>query len=400
MVYKLGQLLEYHSATEATWIPCVVTGVNHGTAAVQINVKTGYWMEQSEQSAKLRNPNASRSAFQMGECLQYLSRSNKKWMACKVIELRPSDGALQIDVKPGHWFSLESQTRFFRKPSDIQMMTLTDKPIELVQAPVAAARRCHVLIVWSDYNWHPISASLGGPSGRGLDTEQGATAFKNLLLRYGITGFTELARKDCTKRKLLNAILHIGSQCEKEDQFILYYTGHGSTIQDQDGDEDNGFDETMVLLDETGQRRDDLRDDDLALWLVNHVRADHLLLLFDCCHSATLADLDKPMWSGKHAISLSGCEDEESSLGTGKGGVFTHALVQATNGLAGKTQNPSVAEFYNDVLLHANEIKKTMGKGEFKQKVSIQCSPGVDPNLVGWPFTSDGSSQKGSGGYA
>eukprot|EP00440_Ansanella_granifera_P029905 gb/GFBE01032487.1/.p1 GENE.gb/GFBE01032487.1/~~gb/GFBE01032487.1/.p1 ORF type:complete len:405 (+),score=85.76 gb/GFBE01032487.1/:1-1215(+) len=403
MAYRLGQQLEYNSVTEGRWIPCIVTGVGRPSVAspspipgaagyaavtsatVMINVKPNYWMEAAEQSSKLRRPQtvAAAGVYKAGDQLEYQSSSHKTWMHCKVVEVRASDGALRVDVKPSVWMPLEMQSKRLRK-CGLSCLTATDKPLQVVPAPITAAKQRRALIVWNDYNWPPINATLGGPGGLGLDTAHGAATMKQLMAKYHVTDCVELCRQQCTRGNLLKALFEIGSRCDKDDSFILYYTGHGSRLPDQDGDEEDGYDETMVLVDETGQR-DDLRDDDLAMWLVNYVKADRLLLLFDCCHSATLADLDKPIWTGKTVVSLSGCEDEEESLGTGKGGVFTNAMEQAIGSLEGKPHQ-SVAQFYNMLLQHADQIKARMGQAHWKQKVSIQCSPGVDPNRVAWPL--------------
>lgn len=67
-------------------------------------------------------------------------------------------------------------------------------------------------------------------------------------------------------------------------------TGHGGQIEDQDGDEDDGYDECIYPLDheQAGSIRDDQIHDLVVRPLGQGVR---LTAIFDSCHSATVMDL-------------------------------------------------------------------------------------------------------------
>jgi hypothetical protein len=67
-------------------------------------------------------------------------------------------------------------------------------------------------------------------------------------------------------------------------------TGHGGKLRDDDGDEKDGYDETMVPLDyeSAGQ----IRDDDLFNTLVGPMpKGVTMTVVMDCCHSGTVLDL-------------------------------------------------------------------------------------------------------------
>ena len=72
--------------------------------------------------------------------------------------------------------------------------------------------------------------------------------------------------------------------------FSRYNIGHGTKLQDDNGDEEDGFDEALVPLDyaEKGM----IRDDDLFDILIKPL-ADGVSMfsLMDCCHSGTILDL-------------------------------------------------------------------------------------------------------------
>ena len=59
---------------------------------------------------------------------------------------------------------------------------------------------------------------------------------------------------------------------------------HGGRVQDDNGDEDDGYDETLIPID--FQRKGQIRDDDLLRYLVKPMGEGVLMTcLMDCCHS-------------------------------------------------------------------------------------------------------------------
>lgn len=68
-------------------------------------------------------------------------------------------------------------------------------------------------------------------------------------------------------------------------------TGHGGRLRDDDyGEEEDGYDETLVPVDYSSAGQ--IRDDDLYTSLVCAMSSGATLVsLMDCCHSATVLDL-------------------------------------------------------------------------------------------------------------
>jgi metacaspase-1 len=64
---------------------------------------------------------------------------------------------------------------------------------------------------------------------------------------------------DPTMENMLQAYRDVVSKAEPGDSIFLHYSGHGSKIKDDDGDDDDGYDEVLVPLDynENGMIRDD-----------------------------------------------------------------------------------------------------------------------------------------------
>jgi len=74
------------------------------------------------------------------------------------------------------------------------------------------------------------------------------------------------------------------------DSLILHYSGHGGSVKDEDGDEEDGYDETLIPLDyaQAGHIVDDDIHDVLVRGLPKGVR---LTAIMDCCHSESILDL-------------------------------------------------------------------------------------------------------------
>jgi len=74
------------------------------------------------------------------------------------------------------------------------------------------------------------------------------------------------------------------------DSLFMHYSGHGGSVRDQDGDEADGMDETMIPVDY--QRAGQIRDDEIFKELVTPVpHGVTMTVVMDCCHSGSILDL-------------------------------------------------------------------------------------------------------------
>jgi len=94
-----------------------------------------------------------------------------------------------------------------------------------------------------------------------------------------------------TRENILDAYRKVVSDSEPGDAVFCHYSGHGGKVRDDDwGEEEDGYDETLVPVDyvDNGQ----IRDDDLYQILVRPMKSGVMLTcLMDCCHSGTVLDL-------------------------------------------------------------------------------------------------------------
>jgi len=73
------------------------------------------------------------------------------------------------------------------------------------------------------------------------------------------------------------------------DRLFFYFAGHGEQVFDQDGDEDDGMDESILPVDHQGDVNQDIVDDEIFEAMVKPLPMGcKLTALIDCCHSGTL----------------------------------------------------------------------------------------------------------------
>ena len=137
-----------------------------------------------------------------------------------------------------------------------------------------------------------------------------------------------------------------------QEYLVVYYTGHGGSVKDLSGDEEDGNDEALVFDDKF------LIDDKLADTIANAGKPDSskVCLINDCCHSGTIYDLKPGLFNGKqmpdNIFSLSAARDSQTAKQTSVGGkdqgIFTFYLfkILSTNpNLTPKTLEPRINEY-------------------------------------------------------
>ena len=134
-------------------------------------------------------------------------------------------------------------------------------------------------------------------------------------------------------RKAIEASLQwLVEGAQPGDNFFFHYSGHGSQLPDDNGDEEDGFDETLVPLDfnSSGMIRDD--------WIFKVLCANlpagcRLTAVTDCCHSGSILDLPYELQGNNFArvgkkesaadvLLISGCKDAQTSADVSSVGSF------------------------------------------------------------------------------
>lgn len=92
---------------------------------------------------------------------------------------------------------------------------------------------------------------------------------------------TALTDKEVTVQKTVTELKRLVTLSEPGDTLVIHYSGHGTQIPDQDGDEEDSYDESLYLQD--GPLRDDI-----LYGILSELKDDvDCVVLLDCCFSGT-----------------------------------------------------------------------------------------------------------------
>ncbi|KAF9145784.1 Ca(2+)-dependent cysteine protease [Mortierella sp. GBA39] len=93
-----------------------------------------------------------------------------------------------------------------------------------------------------------------------------------------------------THANILAAMRWLVNDARPDDSFFFHYSGHGGQAKDEDGDEDDGYDETIYPVDH--EAAGVIVDDEMHAILVHPLPAGcRLTAIMDCCHSGSALDL-------------------------------------------------------------------------------------------------------------
>ena len=220
-------------------------------------------------------------------------------------------------------------------------------------------------------------------------------------------GFKVTTLYDSQAIKIVDYLNDYAKKLSPNDYFAFYYSGHGSHKPDENGDETDGQDETLVLSD--GVVNQHLLDDTLYEKF-NAIKAKKLIFL-DSCHSGTAfrainkngvkaksispddvtkiyqtskirkitignSPTNKDMIKGSDYIVFSAAQDSEESLATPTGSLFTNALYKTfTTNDINKPLSSIKSELTRDVIEYAKETESiphhpniSYSNPEFKSK--------------------------------
>jgi len=256
-------------------------------------------------------------------------------------------------------------------------------------APRHSGKQTHALVVCLNYGDNKYAPDYE------LTSTIDGDNFVKLLAACGVTDVTTLYDHAANTAAVVKAIRDVGARCKPGDYFVIYYSGHGAQVKERKkGSELSGFDSALCLV-EPGGRKEGyftsgsyLIDDDLAKNVIQSIHEDvKFILLTDCCHSGSIADLDSTNWGNIHAVAFAGCLDEQESNDTGNGGIFTHAMLMAISKFSGSQNNDedySCAQLYNATLKYDFQ---NYGDSTDSQTISIsQTDALAGSENMAWPL--------------
>ncbi|CAA6800343.1 MAG: Metacaspase [uncultured Sulfurovum sp.] len=177
--------------------------------------------------------------------------------------------------------------------------------------------------------------------------ERDVEKMKNMFESWG---FEVTTLYDAEALKIVDYLSNYGRDLSNNDYFAFYYSGHGSHKKDENNDESDGSDETLVLS--NGKENIHLLDDVLYAKF-NTIKAKKMIF-FDSCHSGTVfrslngkvqsktidaATVNRTLSKGLNIstskdiiennsdfIVFSSARDDEEALATPNGSLFTNSL--------------------------------------------------------------------------
>ena len=142
-----------------------------------------------------------------------------------------------------------------------------------------------------------------------------------LLSRYGFSDNNIHVVRDeaATRVGVLSALNKIVKEAGPNDVVYIHYSGHGSQVEDLNGDEpDDQLDETIVPQDGRTEGVADITDDELEA-ILSQLKTSQAVVVLDSCHSGTAT-------RGLEVRVRSVPADDRVALYK-KGGVLTRAIV-------------------------------------------------------------------------
>lgn len=201
----------------------------------------------------------------------------------------------------------------------------------------------------------------------------------------------KLFNNDGNKQQVISAVEELSQMAGEGDYFIFYYSGHGTSVPDKDGDEEDGKDEALCLV--TPEGKIDwgafMTDDELAALLAENFPEQKVIILSDCCHSGTISDFEAGAWGDIQAVSISGCTDAQTSGDTGNGGIFTHSMLMAIADFSSNDDaSYSCGQLYNKTLEFDDSVFDS------QQDITAANSTGLASiSGMAWPLIPKGGYQ-------
>jgi hypothetical protein len=165
--------------------------------------------------------------------------------------------------------------------------------LSMPNSSFAASTIYSVLVGINDYApaGNPVysASNLQGP-------KNDVALVKSLLIKtYGVPDdkehFTILLDGNATHSGILKALsetLRDKAKSDPDATFLFYFSGHGSLAVDDNGDEGDGYDETLVAYDSRAADGTDIRDDEIEKSLAELAKyTKNIVVILDSCHSGT-----------------------------------------------------------------------------------------------------------------
>jgi hypothetical protein len=244
--------------------------------------------------------------------------------------------------------------------------------------------------------------AMGANTGKLTETSADLQSFSQTMQKHFKIPHSQVCElPNVFKSEVLAALHSLNEHLAPDDLVILYFSGHGTFIKDNDGDEKDGWDEILVTYDSQCKYpvkdEEGLRDDNFVN-LVNGLRTERVLTVMDSCFASGMLLSSKPSnsllanarpkffqigWWGSEAprfeadekrliknevgnldglkgLLLAAADEKQYALETTNGGLFTFTFVK---------QLSQYADFKKAFVKTAHQIKKMTGQSQSPQAI-------------------------------
>jgi hypothetical protein len=209
-----------------------------------------------------------------------------------------------------------------------------------------------------------------------------------LIQRWGFdpARIALLIDEQATRDNMMAALENIVRDSDPQDTVYIHYSGHGSQVQDLNGDEEDGLDETLVPQNGRMPGVRDIVDDELGELLAK-LRTRKVLIVLDSCHSGTATrsvdirarsvpqdkriDLYKavpqsravvPRMQSRFVVMSATSEEDEALDGPIQGqyhGFFSYALASS---LSTAAPNATARQVFSGALEELKRVQQEFGR--------------------------------------
>jgi len=148
------------------------------------------------------------------------------------------------------------------------------KEVPKVEINFGEATRKAVFVAANNYSFNPLRGCIN-------DVQE---LWKKLFEEiYGFKCVTVLEEQE-TKTNFMDALNKLVDNAKEDDSLVFMYSGHGTSVADNDGDEEDGRDEALYLRDGST-----VRDDEIRVILDKLPKNVKLTFISDSCYSGTIS---------------------------------------------------------------------------------------------------------------
>lgn len=175
--------------------------------------------------------------------------------------------------------------------------------------------------------------------------------------RYGFPTANILVRNteaETTREGLLRSFGDLVNATQEGDIVYVHYSGHGDQVPDKDGDEPDGYDETLVPADLSPSGDNQILDEEVGAFIDKLMakKPASVTLIFDCCHSGTISRgpkvrrIPNDFWKGERPQLAIRARGQERSGGMVAPGRTTRLVMMS----AARSDQPAFETVQGDAM--------------------------------------------------